>query len=183
MEGEYSFFKTGVDKFTDVPSELSTIAVKDIDGSDKTIGDYLKDKKAVLIVNVASACGYTDGNYRQLMELYNSYKDKGLEILAFPCNQFGKQESKCELDIKSFAKDKFSVTFPMFSKIEVNGENTHPLYAYLRSRAFESIDNNGFKYIPWNFSKFLIDSDGKQVNFYPSNIDPKDIAIDIEKII
>jgi glutathione peroxidase len=179
-----AFFKRGVDKFKfEIPSNLNEIAVKDIDGVDKKLGEYLKDKKAAIFVNVASSCGYTDSGYKQLMELYDQYEDKGLQILGFPCNQFMGQENKCELDIKNFAKNKFKVRFPMFSKIEVNGEQTHPVFVYLKYNTKDFNEKGNLKNIPWNFTKFLVDANGKVVNYYAPNDDPKNMANDINKLI
>jgi glutathione peroxidase len=178
------FFKNSVDKFKfDIPQNINEIKVKDIDGVDKLLGDYLKGKKASIIVNVASSCGYTDNNYKQLVELYQKYGDKGLEILGFPCNQFMGQEDKCELDIKNFSKSQYKVTFPMFSKIDVNGENTHPLYVYLKYNTKDFNQNGALKNIPWNFTKFLVDSNGKVVNYYAPGYNPNDIAKDLDKLI
>jgi glutathione peroxidase len=180
-------FKRGADKFagsTLADMKFKDIKVKDIEGIDKTIGDFVKNKKAVIVVNTASSCGYTDKNYRELVDLYEKYNTKGLEILGFPCNQFMGQESACELDIKNFASNKFKVTFPLFSKIEVNGPNTHPLYLYLK---FKSADfNKGeteLKNIPWNFGKFLTDSEGKVIRFYKPDEDPTKMIPEIEKLL
>jgi glutathione peroxidase len=178
------FFKKGIDKFKfEIPNNIYDITVKDIEGVDKKVGDYMKNKKAAIIVNVASSCGYTDSNYKQLMEIYNDYEGKGLEILGFPCNQFMGQENKCELDIKNFAKGTYKIRFPMFSKIDVNGENTHPLYVYLKYNTKDFNENGNLKNIPWNFTKFLVDNNGKVVNYYPPNFDPKDMTKDIDKLI
>jgi glutathione peroxidase len=137
--------------------KFKNIEVKDIDGNMKTIADYVNDKKAVIIVNTASECGYTKKSYQELVELYNKYQDQGLQILGFPCNQFMNQESACELDIKNFAEDKFKVTFPLFWKIEVNGLNTHPLYLYLKNNSKEFNKGDGdLKNIPWNFRRVSI---------------------------
>jgi glutathione peroxidase len=184
MENDYYFYQKNVDtcKF-DIPQNINDIKVKDIDGGEKPLSDYLKGKKVTLIVNVASSCGYTDSNYKQLVELYQKYSEKGLEILGFPCNQFMGQEDKCELDIKNFSKNNYKVTFPMFSKIEVNGENTHPLYVYLKNHTKELNQNEGLKNIPWNFAKFLVDTDGNVVHFYPPHHNPSEIAADLDKLI
>lgn len=161
--------------------ELTAI---DIDGNQKSIKNIFVNKKIGLIVNVASACGYTKSNYKQLVELHKKYSDKGLEILAFPCNQFGSQEPKCELDIKNFAKNNYKVNFLLFSKIEVNGNNTHPFYIYLKSKCDKMKDKEGnLKSIPWNFAKFLIDNKGEVINYYPHDIPPKDIEKDFEKFL
>ena len=182
------FFKKGSDKFNNLNQiagkSLKEIQVKDIDGNDKTIGDYMTDKKAVIFVNTASSCGLTNKNFRELVEIYDKYQKEGLEVLGFPCNQFMGQESKCEFDIKNFAKNKFKVTFPLFSKIDVNGPSTHELYLYLKYHTPEMrLCDGKLKNIPWNFAKFLVDSEGKVVKFYPSDVDPNKMMTDIEKIL
>ncbi len=102
-----------------------------------------------------------------------------MQILAFPCNQFGGQEDKCELDIKNFVTSKYKVKFPIFSKIEVNGNNTHPVYIYLKYQSGKfGNDYNKLKNIQWNFSKFLVDSSGKVLNYYPHSVSPKEIKKD-----
>lgn len=136
-----------------------------IDG--KTIKLKTYKGKVLLIVNTASQCGYTP-QYKPLTELYGKYKDKGLEILGFPANDFGKQEPGGNDEIKQFCSVKFAVQFPMFSKISVVGKEQHPLFQYLTSQ-----DNPDFKGdIKWNFEKFLIGRDGKLLHRYRSNITP-----------
>lgn len=152
------------------------IEVKDIDG--KTIRlDKYKDR-VILIVNVASKCGYT-GQYAGLQELHEKYADKGLSVLGFPCNQFLSQEPGTEEEIKNFCMSSFGVTFDMFSKIDVNGDNTHPLYAYLKEEA------GGFVVdaIKWNFTKFLVDKDGKVIKRYAPSVKPSEIEEDIKGLL
>jgi len=132
---------------------LFDFTAHDIDGKLVNFADYKGKKKAFMIVNVASACGYTDVNYKGLQEIYNAHKDQGLEIFAFPCNQFAAEETKCEADIKTFASSTYQVTFPMFSKIVVNGPNTHALYKWMK--ACTNTDD-----VSWNFNKFIIDRNG-----------------------
>lgn len=142
--------------------------------------DFAKYKgKTLLIVNTASACGFTP-QYAGLEELYQQYKDKGVEVLAFPCNQFGKQEKGDNTEIKSFCDLNFNISFDLFSKIEVNGENTHPLYQHLKSEAPGIL---GSKKIKWNFTKFLVNNEGKVIKRYSSMTKPADIAGDIEAIL
>ncbi|EEY63015.1 glutathione peroxidase, putative [Phytophthora infestans T30-4] len=112
----------------------------------------------ILVVNVASDCGYTDKNYRELQELYEKYHDEGFMVLGFPCNQFGGQEPGTAEDILKFAQEKYHVTFPLFNKVDVNGENAHPLFNFLKKKLDGFITND----IKWNFTKFLI------VNHEPS---------------
>lgn len=134
--------------------------------------------KTVLIVNTASKCGFTP-QYEGLEELYQKYKDKGLIILGFPCNQFGKQEPGSSDEIKEFCTINYGVTFPMFEKIDVNGENAAPLYVYLKNVLPGTLGND----IKWNFTKFLIDKNGKPIERYGSTTKPKDIEDDILKLL
>lgn len=129
-----------------------------------------------LVVNVASHCGLTKNNYQQLNELHEKYEPDGLKILAFPCNQFNNQEPACEVDIKEFAKKK-GVKFDMFAKIDVNGDNAHPLYKWLKK---EQGGLMGIDAIKWNFTKFLINKEGKPIKRYAPTVDPKSIEPDIK---
>jgi glutathione peroxidase len=130
---------------------------KTIDGKDTSLADYRG--KVLLIVNVASRCGLTP-QYAALEELYGGLKDRGFFVLGFPCNQFGAQEPGTEAEIKEFCSSKYDVSFPLFSKLEVNGSGRHPLYAWLTEQPTEP-DGSGD--IKWNFAKFLIGRDGKLV--------------------
>ena len=141
------------------------IKVKDIDGKDVSMADY--KGKVLLIVNVASKCGYTP-QYKGLQADYEKYKDKGFVVLGFPCNQFNKQEPGSNEEIKQFCTSKYFVTFPMFDKIEVNGANRHPLYALLAGKDSPFAGN-----ITWNFNKFLIGKDGKILKRFDSKITPE----------
>jgi glutathione peroxidase len=134
--------------------------------------------KVVLVVNTASKCGFTP-QYEGLENLYKDLKDKGLVILGFPCNQFGKQEPGTEKDIAEGCLINYGVSFPMFSKINVNGENTHPIYKYLRNE-LKGFPGNSIK---WNFTKFLIDSNGKPIKRYSSFTKPENIRKDIELLL
>ncbi|MDD2452114.1 MAG: glutathione peroxidase [Sulfurovum sp.] len=151
--------------------------VKTIDGKETTLAPY-RDK-VMLIVNVASKCGYTP-QYEGLEALYQKYKEKGFVVLGFPSNQFGNQEPGTEEEIQQFCRVNFGVTFPMFSKIEVNGENTPPLYAYLKS---EQTGILGTEAIKWNFTKFLIDREGKVTARFGSSTKPNEIEEEIEKLL
>ncbi len=128
---------------------------KTIDGQDKALGDYRG--KVLLVVNVASRCGLTP-QYTALEELYRGMKGRGFEVLGFPCNQFGAQEPGTEDEIKAFCSTQYDVSFPLFSKLEVNGGGRHPLYAWLTA---EPTAPDGPGDIKWNFAKFLIGRDGK----------------------
>jgi glutathione peroxidase len=130
-------------------------AAKTIDGDERSLREYAG--KAVLVVNVASQCGLTP-HYGGLQELYTNFRDRGLVVLGFPCNQFGSQEPGSEGEIKTFCETRYGVTFPMFAKIEVNGVTRHPLYAFLTAQPTQP---DGPGDIQWNFAKFLIDRSGK----------------------
>ena len=136
---------------------LPNIPLKRIDGSSENLQDYAG--KVLLIVNVASRCGFTP-QYRDLQNLYAKYQSRGLEILGFPCNQFGAQEPGSAEQIQSFCSTNYSVTFPMFDKVDVNGSSTHPLYAFLREQAPGILGTTGIK---WNFTKFLVSKDGQSI--------------------
>jgi glutathione peroxidase len=151
--------------------------LKTIDGDDTTLAPYRG--KAMLIVNVASQCGFTP-QYEGLEELYKKYREKGLEVLGFPCNQFGSQEPAAEAEIKTFCSTRFGVTFPMFSKVEVNGAGTHPLYEFLKK---EERGLLGTEAIKWNFTKFLVDREGRVIKRYSPTSKPKDLEGDIEGVL
>lgn len=144
---------------------IHDIAVKDIDGKDTTLGAY--KGKVLLIVNVASQCGYTP-QYQGLETIYEKYKDKGFTVLGFPCNQFGQQEPGTNEEIKQFCSSKYNVKFPMFDKIDVNGPKRHPLYAALAGDKSPYPGN-----IKWNFNKFLISRDGKIIKRFDSKSAPE----------
>ena len=151
--------------------------VKTIEGDDTTLAPY--GGKVLLIVNVASKCGYTP-QYDGLEALYRKYKDKGFVVLGFPCNQFGSQEPGSEAEIQNFCRVNFGVTFPMFSKINVNGEETHPLYRYLKS---EQAGILGTEAIKWNFTKFLVDKEGNVVERFGSSTKPSELEDKIEALL
>ena len=135
--------------------------------------------KVLLVVNTASKCGFTP-QYDGLEALWRDYGDKGFEVLAFPCNQFGHQEPGSADEIESFCKVNFGVSFPLFAKIDVNGDEATPLYQWLKAEAPGIV---GTKAIKWNFTKFLIDRDGKVVRRYAPTDKPASIARDIEKLL
>jgi glutathione peroxidase len=134
--------------------------------------------KVLLIVNTASKCGFTP-QYAELQELYNSFHNKGLEILAFPCDQFAHQEPGSDAEIQAFCQLNYGVTFPVYAKINVNGSDAHPLYKYLKTQKKELLGNS----IKWNFTKFLIDREGKVVERYAPAFKPSEIAPTIEKLL
>jgi len=133
--------------------------------------------KVLLIVNTASACGFTP-QYAGLEALYKEYQAQGLEVLAFPCNQFGKQEKGNDDEIKGFCDLNFNISFPLMSKIDVNGDNAHPLYQYLKNSAPGIL---GTKNIKWNFTKFLINKNGEVVKRYAPTTKPEQLTEDIKK--
>jgi glutathione peroxidase len=135
--------------------------------------------KAYLIVNVASACGFTP-QYKGLEVLWQRYKNQGLQVLGFPCNQFGGQEPGDESEIRKFCDLNYGVTFPMFAKIDVNGADAHPLYVALKNAAPGIL---GTEMIKWNFTKFLVNANGEIVKRYGSATKPEDIAADIEPLL
>lgn len=141
---------------------------KDIKGNDLPLEKYRGN--VLIIVNVASNCGLTDVNYRQLQQLYEKYMEKGLRILAFPSNQFGNQEPGTNEDISTFAQ-KYNVTFDMYAKVPVNGEDAHPLWKWLENQ--KGVEGE----IPWNFTKFLVDRNGKPVERFG----PKNAPVDMEE--
>ena len=143
---------------------IHDVVVKDIDGKDGSLKSYRG--KVLLIVNVASQCGFTP-QYKQLEAVYQKYKDKGFAVLGFPCNQFGSQEPGTDAEIKQFCSSKYNVTFPLFDKIEVNGSKRHPLYTALAGQ-----DSPYPGDIKWNFSKFLIGRDGKILKRFDSQVVP-----------
>ncbi|MFL5783862.1 MAG: glutathione peroxidase [Bacteriovoracaceae bacterium] len=151
-------------------------SVKDINGKDVSLSQY--KGKALLIVNVASKCGFTP-QYEGLEALHKELGNK-VEVLGFPCNQFGKQEPGDETEIKNFCSLTYNVTFPMFSKIDVNGSDAHPLYQFLKG---ERPGILGTEAIKWNFTKFLVDKDGQVVKRYAPNDKPEDIKKDLQKIL
>jgi len=151
--------------------------VTTIMGLPKSIGDYRG--KVLLIVNTASKCGFTP-QYAGLQELYEVYQDRGLEILGFPCNQFGKQEPGANEEIQQFCQINYGVTFAMFDKINVNGSNAHPLYEYLKEQAPGVL---GLKVIKWNFTKFLVDREGHVLKRFAPSVEPKELVPEIETLL
>ena len=144
-----------------------------IDGDEQSLAEY--KGKTMLIVNVASKCGFTP-QYKGLEDLYEKFRDQGLVVLGFPCDQFGHQEPGDEDEIKNFCSLNYDVQFPLFAKIEVNGANTHPLYQYLKSQARGLLGSEAIK---WNFTKFLVDKDGKVVRRFAPTDTPKGIEKDV----
>ena len=153
------------------------IEVKDIQGEEFTLERYRG--KVLLIVNVASACGFTP-QYAGLEELHDRYRDRGLVILGFPCNQFGGQEPGSEEEIQTFCRLTYGVSFPLFSKIDVNGPNSHPLYTFLKAAKPGIMGSEAIK---WNFTKFLVDREGRVVGRFDSTKKPESLQEHIESLL
>ena len=158
-------------------TDLYDIPLERLDGGTTTIGEYRG--KTLLIVNVASQCGFTP-QYEGLESLYGKFKDRGFVVLGFPCNQFGRQEPGSGKDIREFCDQHYGVSFPLFAKIEVNGRKAHPLYKYLKSAKRGFL---GREAIAWNFTKFLVDKNGQVVKRYGSRRTPEEIESDIARVV
>jgi glutathione peroxidase len=158
-------------------SSLHDIEVKTLSGDLRPLADYAG--KALLIVNVASKCGFTP-QYQGLEALYRQYKDRGFAVLGFPCDQFGHQEPGTEEEIRNFCSLTYEVSFPMFSKIEVNGPGAHPLYTHLKKAMPGILGTEGIK---WNFTKFLVDPQGRVVARYAPADKPQGLAKAIEAVL
>lgn len=153
--------------------DVYSFTVKDINNQDVKLDKY--KGKVLLIVNVASKCGFTKNNYKELNELFSKYKDQGFAILGFPCNQFGHQEPGCEVDIKEFIK-KNGVEWDMFAKVDVNGKDATPLYHWLKSKEKGTLIDA----IKWNFTKFLINKQGLPVARFAPNKNPLEFEDEIK---
>ena len=171
--------KTSTSRWT---SDGATLAIYDYSVKDKndneiSLGEY--KGKVLLIVNTASKCGFTS-QYEGLEKIYEKYKEQGFEVLAFPCNQFGAQEPGSQEEIQSFCSLNFGTQFPIFKKIDVNGSSATPLYEYLKKEAPGIM---GTKAIKWNFTKFLVDKEGKVVKRFAPKDKPEELSADIEKLL
>jgi glutathione peroxidase len=156
---------------------LHAIHARRLDGTERDLSEFRG--KVLLIVNVASRCGFTP-QYTGLEALHRKYQARGFAVLGFPCNQFGTQEPGTEAEIGAFCSSTYDVTFPMFAKIDVNGDAAHPLYRHLKSAQPGIL---GTEAIKWNFTKFLIDRDGNVVKRFAPKDAPEDIAKDIEALL
>ena len=156
---------------------LYEFSAKTVSGRDQSLSEY--KGHVVLIVNVASQCGFTP-QYKGLEELYKKYGSQKFTVLGFPCNQFGGQEPGTETEIQGFCELNFGVTFPLFSKVEVNGQSTHPLFAWLKSTSPGIL---GTEAIKWNFTKFLIGRDGNVIERFAPQTTPESLALKIEKAL
>ncbi len=157
-------------------TSISDFSATAIDGTEQPLADY--EGKAVLVVNTASKCGFTP-QYEGLEELHQRYADQGLVVLGFPCDQFGHQEPGSEEEIQEFCQVNFGVTFPLFSKVDVNGDDAHPLFQWLKEEQGGALGSK----IKWNFTKFLVGRDGQPVKRYASTTKPEKIAKDIEQVL
>jgi glutathione peroxidase len=164
-------------KTTSTTTSIYSFSARALNGEEISFERYRG--RPLLIVNTASECGFTP-QYKGLQNLYQQYAARGLEVLGFPCNQFGKQEPGDAEQIGNFCERNFGVSFQLFEKIEVNGENTHPLFRYLKTEAPGLL---GLKRINWNFTKFLVNRDGEVLRRYGPPKKPDEIAADIEKVL
>jgi glutathione peroxidase len=155
-------------------------SARSIDGHEVPLAQY--SGKVLLIVNTASKCGFTP-QYAGLEQLYQQYKDRGLVILGFPCNQFGAQEPGTDQDIAQFCELNYGVSFPMFAKIDVNGPDTHPLYKFLKEQKGGLLGGVGLDAIKWNFTKFLVNRKGLVVERFAPSTTPSDLADKIELLL
>ncbi len=158
-------------------SELFDIPVTTIKGEQKTLADF--GGKAILVVNTASKCGFTP-QYKGLENVWQQYKDQGLVVLGFPCNQFGKQEPGDEGAISEFCELNFGVSFPLFKKVDVNGNDAHPLFVKLKKNAPGLLGSQGIK---WNFTKFLLSADGQVIKRFAPTTKPEDLTAEIEALL
>ena len=158
-------------------ASIYEFSVRTIDGKQQSMAKY--KGKPLLIVNTASECGFTP-QYKGLEELHKSYGKRGLAVLGFPCNQFGAQEPGDEAVIADFCERNFGVTFPLFAKIDVNGEHADPLFAYLKEAKPGLLGSEAIK---WNFTKFLVDAEGAVVERYAPKTEPKELTGAIEKLL
>lgn len=158
-------------------SSFYDVSAVDIEGNERSMAEF-KDK-VVVVVNTASRCGFTP-QYKGLEALYQEYKDQGLVILGFPCNQFGKQEPGDEAEIAQFCELSYGVTFPMFAKVDVNGKNAHPLFELLKAEAPGLLGSEGIK---WNFTKFLINRQGEVVKRFAPKDKPEEMQGAIKELL
>lgn len=156
---------------------LSDFTATRLDGTEQSLADFAG--KVVLVVNVASKCGFTP-QYEGLETLWRTYRDRGFVVLGFPCNQFGEQEPGTAEEIAEFCSLTYDVRFPMFARIDVNGPSAHPLYQWLKSEAPGILGTEGVK---WNFTKFLVNREGRYVSRFASADEPASLARDIEALL
>lgn len=157
-------------------TSLTDFSATTLDGTDQSLDAFAG--QVVLVVNTASQCGFTP-QYAGLEKLWQDYRDQGFAVLGFPCNQFGSQEPGSEGEIADFCETSYGVTFPMFAKVDVNGDNVHPLWAWLKDEKGGLLGDR----IKWNFTKFLIGRDGQVIDRYAPQTKPEDLTGDIEKAL
>lgn len=160
-----------------MPDPLLDVPCTTLDGESRTLADY--NAKVLLVVNTASQCGFTP-QYKELEQLWQRYRERGLVVLGFPCNQFGNQEPGSDAEIATFCTQRFGVSFPLFTKVDVNGADAHPLFIELKRRAPGVL---GSKAIKWNFTKFLIANQGRDVTRFSSTTAPQALAGRIEALL
>jgi glutathione peroxidase len=160
-----------------VMTTVYEFSAKTIDGKSRKLGDY--KGKVLLVVNTASQCGFTP-QYKGLEAIYQKYKGQGFAVLGFPSNQFGQQEPGNDTEIAEFCELNYGVSFPLFSKIDVNGDQAHPIFKFLTSAKPGLLGSEGIK---WNFTKFLVGKDGKVLARYAPTTKPEDLGKDIEKAL
>ncbi|WP_317891645.1 glutathione peroxidase [Acidicapsa acidisoli] len=163
-----------------IQKSIYDFSARSIDGHEVALAQYAG--QVLVIVNTASKCGFTP-QYAALETLYRQYRDRGMSVLGFPCNQFGAQEPGNEAEITQFCESNYGVSFPIFAKIDVNGPNAHPLYKYLKSEQSGLFGVIGLEGIKWNFTKFLIDRAGKAVGRYAPATSPSELVPEIEKLL
>ena len=168
------------EKTVETATSVFDFEAETLEGEPKKLDEYRGE--VLLIVNTASQCGFTP-QYAGLEKLYRTYKDRGLVVLGFPCNQFGGQEPGSAAAIGSFCKKNYGVSFPMFAKVEVNGKNAHPLYRYLKKQKPGLLGPIGGGAIKWNFTKFLVDGAGRVFARYAPGTKPQSLVRDIEKLL
>ncbi|MCK7598531.1 glutathione peroxidase [Microbulbifer sp. CAU 1566] len=158
-------------------TDLYSIPLQTADGTPTTLEEH--KGKVLLIVNTASKCGFTP-QYQGLEDLYRDYQDRGFMVLGFPCNQFGKQEPGSDSEIQEFCSLNFGVSFPVYAKLDVNGEQAHPLFTHLKKAAPGILGTEGVK---WNFTKFLVNRNGEVVNRFAPKDKPEALATAVEKLL
>jgi glutathione peroxidase len=159
------------------PMSINNISVTTLDGKAQTLKDY--NGQVLLVVNVASRCGFTP-QYTGLEVLYRKYRERGFAVLGFPCNQFGHQEPGDAAEIQTFCSTSYEVSFPLFAKVDVNGANAHPLYAYLKEQRPGIL---GTEAIKWNFTKFLVNRKGEVVKRYAPTDKPESIDAEVAALL
>jgi len=168
------------EKMAETTETIYEFSAETLDGGTASLAEF--KGKVLLIVNTASQCGFTP-QYAGLETLYRTYKERELAVLGFPCNQFGGQEPGTAAEIGVFCERNYGVSFPMFAKIDVNGDKAHPLYRFLKKQKPGLLGPLGGGAIRWNFTKFLVDRDGRVVARYASTTKPESLAKDIEKLL